>query len=99
MPLHKLARGSIIVDDQDQGLISLLHRAERLRMGLHHERLIGLRHARQLDREGRSPTRITFDGYVAAHHLTKAAADRETKTCSAVLSGCCRGSLRKLLEK
>src|SRR5262245_34135377 len=99
MPLYKLARGRIVVDDQDQRLIALRHCAEDLRMVLHYERLIEFCDARQPDREGRSPTRLALNRNVATHHLTKAAADRESKTCAAVLPGRGRGSLRKLLEE
>src|SRR5262249_45574829 len=98
MPLYKLARGRIVVDDQDQRLIALRHCAEDLRMVLHYERLIEFCDARQSNREGRSPTRLALDRNVATHHLTKAAADRESKTCAAVLPGRAGGSLRRLLK-
>jgi hypothetical protein len=53
----------------------------------------------QPDREGRAATGLTLDRDVAAHHLTEAFADRQTKARASVFARRGGGSLGKLLEQ
>jgi hypothetical protein len=59
----------------------------------------GFHNSRQPDCEGRATARLALDRDVAAHHLTKAAADGEAKTSAAILARGGGGSLGKLLEQ
>src|SRR5208337_4648293 len=68
------------------------------RIGSHHF-LRSVHNSRQPDRKGRPSSGLALDRDVAAHHLTKAAADGEAKTSAAILARGGGGSLGKLLEQ
>src|ERR1700730_19186863 len=61
--------------------------------------LDSIHNPRQLYREGRSADRLALDRDVAAHHLTKAPADREPEARTTVLARGGGGGLGKLLEQ
>src|SRR5262249_8218613 len=61
--------------------------------------LPNLDNPRHSDCKGRATTGLALDRDIAAHHLTKASADREAEPGAAVLARGGGGRLRKLLEK
>jgi hypothetical protein len=61
--------------------------------------LPSLHNPRHVDCKGRTTTGLALDGNITAHHLTKAAADHETKAGAPIFTGCSGRGLGKLLEQ